>query len=262
MKKNFTIFGVTILLLIGIALADLQGPQVTNNESKDTLDSTGSSAKTESKLESHTEVSAEDTDETTNNQQFDDLAKEGLAEAHFDWHLAKRQYDLAAVTNADAKVPVAIALLKLQLLAKLESIKESPYKFIFYLDENIAANWDLYMITILTLLLGFICTQDVHWKINSNQTKETHSHHQMNAVDQQNNDNVGAVETTPAANNIQAAQSSPLTSANIKTETDSNKDIINVKDVHNNYTNVHITIFNNFNVINICNTVSCFKFYS
>ncbi|EDW24680.1 GL24274 [Drosophila persimilis] len=73
-----------------------------------------------------------------------------------DWHLAKRLYDLAAETNADAKVPVAIALLKLQVLAKIESIKESPYKFIFYLDENIAANWDLYTITLLTLLLGFI----------------------------------------------------------------------------------------------------------
>lgn len=33
---------------------------------------------------------------------------------------------------------------------------QSPYKFIFYMDENIAANWDLYMITILTLLLGII----------------------------------------------------------------------------------------------------------
>ncbi|XP_022223815.1 protein sel-1 homolog 1 [Drosophila obscura] len=73
-----------------------------------------------------------------------------------DWHLAKRLYDLAAETNADAKVPVAIALLKLQVLAKIESIKESPYRFIFYLDENIAANWDLYTITLLTLLLGFI----------------------------------------------------------------------------------------------------------
>ncbi|XP_054081811.1 protein sel-1 homolog 1 [Zeugodacus cucurbitae] len=73
-----------------------------------------------------------------------------------DWHLAKRLYDLAAETNADAKVPVAIALLKLQMLAKVEAIKQSPYKFIFYMDENIAANWDLYMITILTLLLGFI----------------------------------------------------------------------------------------------------------
>ncbi|XP_017039849.1 protein sel-1 homolog 1 [Drosophila ficusphila] len=73
-----------------------------------------------------------------------------------DWHLAKRLYDLAAETNSDAKVPVAIALFKLQILAKIESIKESPYRFIFYMDENIAANWDLYMITFLTLLLGII----------------------------------------------------------------------------------------------------------
>ncbi|XP_034115168.1 protein sel-1 homolog 1 [Drosophila albomicans] len=73
-----------------------------------------------------------------------------------DWHLAKRLYDLAAETNSDAKVPVALALFKLQMLAKIESIKESPYRFIFYMDENIAANWDLYMITILTLLLGII----------------------------------------------------------------------------------------------------------
>ncbi|XP_055848390.1 protein sel-1 homolog 1 isoform X2 [Episyrphus balteatus] len=73
-----------------------------------------------------------------------------------DLHLAKRLYDLAAETNADAKVPVALALMKLQIIAKLEALKESPYKFIFYMDENIAANWDLYMITILTLLLGFI----------------------------------------------------------------------------------------------------------
>ncbi|EDW68337.2 protein sel-1 homolog 1 [Drosophila virilis] len=73
-----------------------------------------------------------------------------------DWHLAKRLYDLAAETNSDAKVPVAIALFKLQMLAKIESIKQSPYRFIFYMDENIAANWDLYMITILTLLLGII----------------------------------------------------------------------------------------------------------
>lgn len=73
-----------------------------------------------------------------------------------DLHLAKRLYDLAAETNADAKVPVALALMKLQFIAQLEALKDSPYKFIFYLDENIAANWDLYMITILTLLLGFI----------------------------------------------------------------------------------------------------------
>lgn len=41
-----------------------------------------------------------------------------------DWHLAKRLYDLAAKTNADAKIPVAIALFKLQLMAKIEALKE------------------------------------------------------------------------------------------------------------------------------------------
>jgi len=35
-----------------------------------------------------------------------------------DWHLAKRLYDLAAETNSDAKVPVAIALFKLQMQAQ------------------------------------------------------------------------------------------------------------------------------------------------
>uniref|UniRef100_U5EUQ4 Putative extracellular protein sel-1 n=1 Tax=Corethrella appendiculata TaxID=1370023 RepID=U5EUQ4_9DIPT len=73
-----------------------------------------------------------------------------------DIHLAKRCYDLAAETSADAKVPVTLALLKLQILFKLESLKESPFRIIFQLDENIALNWDLYLITILTILLGAI----------------------------------------------------------------------------------------------------------
>ncbi|GAB0092322.1 protein sel-1 homolog 1 [Sergentomyia squamirostris] len=72
-----------------------------------------------------------------------------------DWHLAKRCYDLAAETSNDAKVPVALALLKLQLLFKYESFRNSPLGIIFQLDENIASNWDLYLITILTLILGF-----------------------------------------------------------------------------------------------------------
>ncbi|XP_059618669.1 protein sel-1 homolog 1 [Phlebotomus argentipes] len=72
-----------------------------------------------------------------------------------DWHLAKRCYDLAAETSNDAKVPVALALLKLQLLFKWESLRNSPLGIIFQLDENIASNWDLYLITILTLILGF-----------------------------------------------------------------------------------------------------------
>lgn len=73
-----------------------------------------------------------------------------------DWHLAKRMYDLAAETNTDAKIPVALALLKLSFEMQIEAIRESPFKFILYLDENIIANWDLYLITVLTLFLGFI----------------------------------------------------------------------------------------------------------
>lgn len=71
-----------------------------------------------------------------------------------DIHLAKRCYDLAAETSADAKVPVTLALMKLQLLFKLESLRESPFSVLLNLDENIASNWDLYLITILTILLG------------------------------------------------------------------------------------------------------------
>lgn len=38
-----------------------------------------------------------------------------------DWHLAKRCYDMAAETNADAKVPVAMALFKLSVVYALET---------------------------------------------------------------------------------------------------------------------------------------------
>lgn len=33
---------------------------------------------------------------------------------------------------------------------------QSPLHFLFELDKNIASNWDLYLITILTILLGTI----------------------------------------------------------------------------------------------------------
>lgn len=75
-----------------------------------------------------------------------------------DMHLAKRFYDLAAETNADAKIPVALALLKLQFLYKFESFYNREDNFFknFGLDKNIASNWDLYLITIITILLGMI----------------------------------------------------------------------------------------------------------
>lgn len=38
---------------------------------------------------------------------------------------------------------------------KTDFLLQSPLGIIFHLDENIASNWDLYLITILTLILGF-----------------------------------------------------------------------------------------------------------
>lgn len=74
-----------------------------------------------------------------------------------DIHLAKRFYDQAAETNADAKIPVALALLKLQLIYKFESLREdNVFKLLMGLDENIASNWDLYLITVATIFLGMI----------------------------------------------------------------------------------------------------------
>lgn len=49
-----------------------------------------------------------------------------------DIHLAKRCYDLAAETSTDAKVPVALALMKLQLIFKLEALRDvSRYLVLF-----------------------------------------------------------------------------------------------------------------------------------
>jgi hypothetical protein len=41
-----------------------------------------------------------------------------------DIHLAKRCYDLAAETSADAKVPVALALMKVSLLFTMKYLQE------------------------------------------------------------------------------------------------------------------------------------------
>lgn len=51
------------------------------------------------------------------------MHEQGLGMAK-DIHLAKRCYDLAAETSIDAKVPVALALLKLNLVFTLHSLKE------------------------------------------------------------------------------------------------------------------------------------------
>lgn len=74
-----------------------------------------------------------------------------------DRHLAKRCYDLAADANPDAKIPVALALVKLSLLSGLNYVHE--FSFIEHLDKwdpNIVQNWDFYLIGILTGLLSLV----------------------------------------------------------------------------------------------------------
>lgn len=51
------------------------------------------------------------------------MHEQGLGMAR-DMHLAKRLYDLAAETSNDAKVPVALALFKLNLIFGIESFQE------------------------------------------------------------------------------------------------------------------------------------------
>lgn len=41
-----------------------------------------------------------------------------------DMHLAKRCYDLAAETSVDAKVPVALALLKLNVMFSMQTVND------------------------------------------------------------------------------------------------------------------------------------------
>uniref|UniRef100_A0A1A9ZMA9 Protein sel-1 homolog 1 n=1 Tax=Glossina pallidipes TaxID=7398 RepID=A0A1A9ZMA9_GLOPL len=153
-----------------------------------------------------------------------------------DWHLAKRLYDLAAETNADAKIPVAIALIKLQILTKIEAIKEvtSPYRFIFYLDESIEANWDLYLIAILTLLMGFlIYTRRVYEReleqlqneVDNLVTNTAENRNEANVTTAANqNDN--ATATTENLINDNTTTTTTSTTADIPTTTTSNNSLL------------------------------------
>lgn len=78
----------------------------------------------------------------------------GLAK---DRHLAKRCYDLAAETSADARIPVALALIKLFVLFGVDYLQElSIFETLSQWDESLVQNWDLYLIAILTGALGLI----------------------------------------------------------------------------------------------------------
>ncbi|CAH2327946.1 sel-1 1 [Pelobates cultripes] len=76
-----------------------------------------------------------------------------------DIHLAKRFYDMAAEASPDAQVPVFLALCKLGILYALQYLKELNVKEMFSqvdMDQLLGPEWDLYLMTIIALLLGTV----------------------------------------------------------------------------------------------------------
>ncbi|XP_041122541.1 protein sel-1 homolog 1-like isoform X2 [Polyodon spathula] len=81
-----------------------------------------------------------------------------------DIHLAKRFYDMAAEASPDAQVPVFLALCKLGLVYSLQCLQEmnvsvrNAQELISQidLDQLLGPEWDLYLMTIIALLLGTI----------------------------------------------------------------------------------------------------------
>jgi len=73
-----------------------------------------------------------------------------------DIHLAKRFYDQAADTSADAKVPVYLALTKLALVFALKNIEE--FKLIIGIDtwETLELYGDIYLMSLLIFLIGYL----------------------------------------------------------------------------------------------------------
>ena len=81
-----------------------------------------------------------------------------------DIHLAKRFYDLAVETNADAYLPVAIVLIKLHLqmfiekLFTFESENQAGEKINNPPIEDAESLWDLYLMAALLGLIGALYT--------------------------------------------------------------------------------------------------------
>uniref|UniRef100_A0A8C2BVY1 SEL1L adaptor subunit of ERAD E3 ubiquitin ligase n=1 Tax=Cyprinus carpio TaxID=7962 RepID=A0A8C2BVY1_CYPCA len=76
-----------------------------------------------------------------------------------DIHLAKRFYDMAAEASPDAQVPVFLALCKLGLIYALEYLQDLNLKELLSqvdLDQLLGPEWDLYLMTVIALLLGTV----------------------------------------------------------------------------------------------------------
>ncbi|XP_061668410.1 protein sel-1 homolog 1 [Syngnathoides biaculeatus] len=76
-----------------------------------------------------------------------------------DIHLAKRFYDMAAEASPDAQVPVFLALCKLGLVYVLHYMQDlNPRELVSQvdLDQLLGPEWDLYLMTVIALLLGTV----------------------------------------------------------------------------------------------------------
>lgn len=76
-----------------------------------------------------------------------------------DIHLAKRFYDMAAEASPDAQVPVFLALCKLGLIYTLQYLQDLNLKELISqvdLDQLLGPEWDLYLMTVIALLLGTV----------------------------------------------------------------------------------------------------------
>ncbi|XP_072218290.1 protein sel-1 homolog 1 isoform X2 [Leuresthes tenuis] len=76
-----------------------------------------------------------------------------------DIHLAKRFYDMAAEASPDAQVPVFLALCKLGLMYTLQYMQDLNLKELITqvdLDQLLGPEWDLYLMTVIALLLGTV----------------------------------------------------------------------------------------------------------
>uniref|UniRef100_A0A8C4DXQ9 Protein sel-1 homolog 1 n=1 Tax=Dicentrarchus labrax TaxID=13489 RepID=A0A8C4DXQ9_DICLA len=76
-----------------------------------------------------------------------------------DIHLAKRFYDMAAEASPDAQVPVFLALCKLGLIYTLQYLQDLNLKELISqvdLDQILGPEWDLYLMTVIALLLGTV----------------------------------------------------------------------------------------------------------
>uniref|UniRef100_A0AAY4DCK5 Uncharacterized protein n=1 Tax=Denticeps clupeoides TaxID=299321 RepID=A0AAY4DCK5_9TELE len=75
-----------------------------------------------------------------------------------DIHLAKRFYDMAAEASPEAQVPVFLALCKLGIVYTLQYLQELNVKLLSQvdLDQLLGPEWDLYLMTVIALLLGTV----------------------------------------------------------------------------------------------------------